>query len=129
MQTNSKSVYGSEVNGRFTLIVAYFDNGTPYRYFREVPLVADPTVNSNILNAGENIWLITNETFVVDLTLDYVLIMQSINCNFQPNGFGVGIRTDNKLQSAILQPRVQMTWDVKENLKITYAGQEFLHQI
>jgi hypothetical protein len=29
----------------------------------------------------------------------------------------LAIRTDNKLQSAILQPRVQLSWDVNENHK------------
>lgn len=120
MQTNSKSVYGSEVNGRFHFnSVANFDNGTPYRYFREVPLVADPTVNSNILNAGIYGQLQTKVALGVDLTLglrfDYA---KYPTATFNQLVFDqLGIRTDNKLQSAILQPRVQLTWDVKENHK------------
>lgn len=120
MQTNSESLYGSEVNGRFHFnSVANFDNLTPYRYYREVPLVADPTVISNIVNAGIYGQLQTKIGVGLDLTLglrfDYA---KYPTATFNQLVFDeLAIRTDNKLQSAILQPRVQLSWDVNENQK------------
>jgi hypothetical protein len=53
MYTTSKSVYGSEVNGRFHFQgMNNFDAITPYRFYREVPLMDDPSVRSNIWNIG-----------------------------------------------------------------------------
>ncbi|AWG21562.1 TonB-dependent receptor [Flavobacterium faecale] len=120
MQTNSKSLYGSEVNGRFHFnSVANFDNLTPYRYYREVPLVNDPTVVSNILNAGIYGQLQTKIATGLDMTLglrfDY---SKYPTATFNKLVFDeLNIRTDNELQSAIIQPRIQFTWDVKENHK------------
>jgi len=120
MHTNSKSLYGSEVNGRFHFnSVANFDNQTPYRYYREVPLMADPTVTSNILNAGLYGQMQTKIAFGLDMTLglrfDYA---KYPSATFNQLVFDeLGIRTDNKLQSAIIQPRMQFSWDVKEKHK------------
>src|SRR5918993_407947 len=45
MYTRSHSKYGSEVNGRYHYnSVAAFEANTPYRYYREVPLLPDPSV-------------------------------------------------------------------------------------
>jgi hypothetical protein len=53
MNTNSVSRYGSEVNGRFHYIsLAAFEANNPYRYYREVPLLADLAVIGNIQNVG-----------------------------------------------------------------------------
>lgn len=120
MQTNSKSVYGSEVNGRFHFnSVANFDNGTPYRYFREVPLVADPSVVSNIWNAGLYGQLQSKIALGLDLTFglrfDYA---QYPAAPFNQQVFDeLSIKTNNKLRSAIFQPRVQLSWDVNDNHK------------
>jgi hypothetical protein len=120
MQTNSKSVYGSEVNGRFHFnSVANFDNGTPYRYFREVPLVADPSVISNIWNAGLYGQLQSKIALGLDLTFglrfDYA---HYPTAPFNQKVFDeLSIKTNNKLRSAIFQPRVQLSWDVNDNHK------------
>ena len=53
MYTNRKSLYGSEMNGRFYftgLIIS--EHMTPYRYAREIALVDDPTVKMNTLNSA-----------------------------------------------------------------------------
>ena len=45
MYTNMKSLYGSEMNGRFYFTgLDNFEHMTPYRYAREIALVDDPTV-------------------------------------------------------------------------------------
>ena len=120
MHTNSKSIYGSEVNGRFHFSgLTNFDNLTPYRYYREVPLVSDPTVTSNILNAGFYGQLQSKIALGLDLTLGLRFdFAQYPTATFNQLVFDeLGIRTDNKLKSAILQPRVQLSWDVNEKHK------------
>ena len=120
MHTNSESLYGSEVNGRFHFNgITNFENQTPYRYYREVPLKDDPTVVSNILNLGVygqmQTKIATGLDMTVGLRFDYA---KYPTATFNQLVFDeLGIRTDNKLQSAILQPRIQMTWDVNEDHK------------
>lgn len=64
MYTNMKSLYGSEMNGRFYFTgLDNFENMTPYRYAREIALVDDPTVKMNTLNSAIYGQLITNEAF------------------------------------------------------------------
>lgn len=139
MYTNAKSLYGSEVNGRFHVQAGTVDvvtsapgvtpvvvtkvpnfdnleNGTAYRFFREVPLVADPSVRANIFNAGIYGQMQTKLALGLDLTagvrLDYAHYPTSpLN---QLVFDELGIRTDNKLKSFVVQPRFQLTWDVNE---------------
>lgn len=118
MYTRSLSRYGSEVNGRF-----YYNNlndfiaNKPYRYQREVPLLEDPGVTGNILNLGAYAQLQTKLATGLDMTaglrFDYAhyptsplnqVVLDELN-----------IRTDNRLKSAVIQPRIQFTWDVNEN--------------
>ncbi|WP_153798455.1 TonB-dependent receptor [Foetidibacter luteolus] len=117
MYTRSRSVYGSEVNGRFHYdgLQNYIDN-KPYRYFREVPLLDDPSVVSNIWNLGLYAQMQTNLGKGMDITAglraDYSIYPSS---PFNQLVYDeLKIRTDNKLQSFILQPRFQFTWDVAE---------------
>ncbi|MHC8948774.1 TonB-dependent receptor [Sphingobacterium hungaricum] len=124
MATRSKSVYGSEVNGRFhftssTGVTAMeaFDNLAPYRYYREVPLKDDIAVKGTIANIGLYGQMKTFLTPALEMTaglrLDYAAYPKAV---FNQLVFDeLGIRTDNKLQSFIVQPRVQFTWDVNEN--------------
>jgi len=118
MYTRSRSIYGSEVNGRFHYdgLQNFIDN-KPYRYFREVPLVADPSVVSNIWNLGFYGQLQTNIGRGMDITAglraDYSFYPSSpLNQLVYDE---LKIRTDNKLKSFIIQPRFQFTWDVAEN--------------
>lgn len=117
MYTHSRSKYGSEVNGRFYYLnPTEFENNNPYRYTREVPLMADPSVTGNILNAGlygqMQTTLAPGVDFTGGLRFDYAhypkspvneLVLTELN-----------IRTDNKLKSAVIQPRVQLTYDINE---------------
>lgn len=125
MYTNAISKYGSEVNGRFHYTVDAaagmtaldkFENLQPYRYYREVPLVADPTVKGNTVNAGIYGQMQTNLgkglNFVGGVRLDYAYYPSS---PFNQLVFDeLGLRTDSKLKSFIVQPRLQLNWDVNE---------------
>ncbi|HKO79580.1 MAG TPA: carboxypeptidase regulatory-like domain-containing protein [Chitinophagaceae bacterium] len=117
MYTRARSVYGSEVNGRFHYdgIQNFIDN-KPYRYFREVPLQEDNSVVSNIYNLGLYAQMQTRVAKGVDITAglraDYSIYPSS---PFNQLVFDeLKIRTDNKLRSFIIQPRLQLTWDVEE---------------
>jgi hypothetical protein len=117
MYTHSRSKYGSEVNGRFYYnSVADFNNNQPYRFTREVPLMDDPSVNGNILNAGAYAQMQTLLAPGIDLTaglrFDYAHYPKSPLNQLVLDE--LGIRTDNKLKSAVLQPRIQLTYDVNE---------------
>ncbi|GAB3317191.1 carboxypeptidase regulatory-like domain-containing protein [Larkinella ripae] len=123
MYTHAKSLYGSEVNGRFHYTVDgslsaldKFDQLQPYRYYREVPLVADPTVRGSILNAGLYGQMSTRLAQGMDMTaglrFDYAHY-PSTSLN-QVVFDDLGLRTDNKLKSFVVQPRLQLNWDVNE---------------
>jgi len=127
MYTHASSIYGSEVNGRFhfrpsdngNTALQNFEAMIPYNYYREVPLVADPTVTGNIFNAGIYGQLQTKLAkgldLVAGLRLDYGHYPTSpLNEDLLKE---VGIRTDHKLKSFVVQPRFQMTWDVNEERK------------
>ncbi|MCX6217829.1 carboxypeptidase regulatory-like domain-containing protein [Spirosoma sp.] len=123
MYTNARSLYGSEVNGRFhynidgtTSSLDKFNALQPYRYYREVPLVADPTVVGKTLNAGIYGQLSTQLAPGLDMTaglrFDYAhypkaplnqLVLDELK-----------LRTDNVIKSFIVQPRLQFNWDVNE---------------
>ncbi|PZR23111.1 MAG: TonB-dependent receptor [Citrobacter freundii] len=118
MYTRSHSKYGSEVNGRFFYnnVQDFIDN-KPYRFLREVPLLPDPSVIGNILNLGAYAQLQTRLGQGIDMTaglrFDYAHYPKSpLNQTVLED---LGIRTDHKLKSAVLQPRIQFTWDVNEH--------------
>ncbi|MGL5274240.1 TonB-dependent receptor [Myroides sp.] len=126
MQTNSKSVYGSEVNGRFHFntdpALGYssmdsFENMRPYKYYREVPLVDDLTVDGNILNAG----IYGQMQTVLSPGLDMTLGLRMDYAKYPTAKFNqlvydeLGLRTDNKFKSLIVQPRIQFNWNINEN--------------
>jgi hypothetical protein len=123
MYTRAKSLYGSEVNGRFEFInngagtsLQNFNNLSPNRYYREVPLVADPTVIGNIWNGAlfgqMQTKLAKGLEFVGGLRLDYSSYPTSpLNQQLLDE---VGVRTDNKLKQFQLQPRIQFNLDVNE---------------
>ncbi len=123
MYTHAKSLYGSEVNGRFHYTVDgtasaldKFELKQPYRYFREVPLVADPSVVGQTLNAGLYGQMSTKLALGLDMTVglrfDYGLYPKAA---FNQVVFDdLKLRTDNQLKSFVAQPRLQLTWDVNE---------------
>ena len=118
MTTSSKSSYGSEVNGRFHFSgLDNFDNLTPYRYYREVPLKDDISVRGTIANIGlygqlrKNI--APNLEMTAGLRMDYASYPKA---TFNQLVYDeLGIRTDNKLASFIIQPRLQFNWDINGN--------------
>ncbi|MBS1566140.1 MAG: TonB-dependent receptor, partial [Bacteroidetes bacterium] len=117
MYTRGRSKYGSEVNGRFHYdgFQNYIDN-KPYRYYREVPLVDDPSVVSDIWNLGIYGQLQTSIGRGLDLTaglrLDYSHYPRS---PFNQLVYDeLKLHTDNTLQAFIVQPRFQLSWDVQE---------------
>ncbi|UYQ91989.1 carboxypeptidase regulatory-like domain-containing protein [Chitinophaga horti] len=118
MYTHARSVYGSEVNGRFHYDgLQNFINNTPYRYYREVPLNEDNSVVSNIFNIGLYGQMQTKLAKGLEMTaglrFDYA---QYPSAPFNQLVYDeLGLRTDNKLRSFIAQPRIQFTWDVNEN--------------
>ena len=123
MYTHARSLYGSEVNGRFHYIsdatgssLDKFNNLQPYRFYREVPLVADPTVISNIVNAGAYGQLTTQLARGLEMTaglrFDFAhypkaplnqIVLDELK-----------LRTDNPIKSFIVQPRLQFNWDVNQ---------------
>jgi hypothetical protein len=125
MYTHAKSLYGSEVNGRFHYTVDAaagltaldkFEKLQPYRYYREVPLVDDPTVVGNILNAGIYGQMSTKLALGLDITaglrVDYAHYPTSpLNQLVYDE---LKLRTDNRIKSFVVQPRLQLTWDVNE---------------
>ncbi|MDR6548399.1 hypothetical protein J2810_004489 [Chryseobacterium rhizosphaerae] len=128
MYTTSKSVYGSEVNGRFHFkedpdkkisSLDNFDNLNPYRFYREVPLMDDPSVRSNIWNIGIYGQFQTKIAKGLDLMaglrLDYSGYPKA---EFNQKLFDeMGIRTDNKIKSFVIQPRFQFDWNINEQNK------------
>ncbi|MGA0556345.1 carboxypeptidase regulatory-like domain-containing protein [Larkinella sp. VNQ87] len=121
MYTHAKSLYGSEVNGRFHYTVdgnqtalQKFDALQPYRYYREVPLVNDLNVIGKTLNAGLYGQLSTRLARGLDMTaglrLDYATYPSAPLNQLVLDE--LGLRTDNKLRSFVVQPRLQLTWDV-----------------
>lgn len=123
MYTRANSVYGSEVNGRFhytiegaTTALDKFERLQPYRYFREVPLVNDLAVVGKTINAGVYGQMATRLAagleLIAGLRLDYAHYPSSpLN---QLVFDELKLRTDNKLKSFVIQPRLQLTWDVKD---------------
>ncbi|WDF68840.1 carboxypeptidase-like regulatory domain-containing protein [Sphingobacterium oryzagri] len=126
MTTSSRSVYGSEVNGRFHFAsdqaqgitaLENFDNLRPYRYYREVPLKDDVAVKGTIMNIGLYGQMRKNIAAGLEMTAGLRMDYASYpTANFNQLVYDeLGIRTDNKLASFILQPRIQFNWDINEN--------------
>ncbi|WP_316826653.1 TonB-dependent receptor [Pedobacter miscanthi] len=122
--TNAKSLYGSEVNGRFeytnsttATALENFNNLIANRFYREVPLVADPTVKAGIWNTAiygqMQTKLAKGLEFIGGLRIDYSAYPKSpLN---QQLFDAIGVRTDNELKQFLIQPRIQFNWDVNEN--------------
>ncbi|MGX5817248.1 carboxypeptidase regulatory-like domain-containing protein [Chitinophaga lutea] len=118
MYSHLNSLYGSELNGRYYFTgMTNFDNLTPYRYAREVPIVDDHSVKQNILNAGLYAQMQTKIAkgleMIAGLRADYTTYMNKANFN-QTVYDELGLKTDNGLNSFQLQPRLQFNWDVNE---------------
>lgn len=121
MYTNALSLYGSEVNGRFeytnsTTTMQDFDNLKPYIFYREVPLMDDPSVRASIWNTAiygqMQTKLAKGLEFTGGLRIDYSKYPKSpLN---QELYNAIGVRTDHELKQFLVQPRIQFNWDVNE---------------
>lgn len=127
MYTHAKSLYGSEVNGRFEFTnsgsgataqtsLQNFNSLIANRFYREVPLVVDPTVTAGIWNfalyAQVQTKLGTGLDFTGGLRLDYSKYPKSpLN---QTLFNAIGVRTDHEVSQLLLQPRIQLDWDINE---------------
>jgi hypothetical protein len=121
MYTHMNSRYGSEVNGRFYFTgMDNFNNLTPYRYAREIPLVNDPSVKQNFVNAGLYAQMQTKLAPGLDMMAgiraDYTNYLDKPNFN-QVVFDDLKLRTDHSLNTFQIQPRVQFTWDIGERQK------------
>lgn len=121
MYTHLYSRYGSELNGRFYFTgLDNFANMTPYRYAREIPLVADPTVRQNYLNsalyAQAQTKLARGFEMTAGIRADYTNYLDKPNFN-QIVFDDLGLKTDHSLTTFQIQPRVQFTWDIGERKK------------
>lgn len=108
----------NEQNGRFIFnSLAEFDNLNPSRYAREVPLKGKPSVQQYVLNAS----LFGQVQFLpfknVDATFGLRYDVTSYLTAAENNPIverTLGFRTDyNPTDWNNIQPRVQLTWDVK----------------
>jgi hypothetical protein len=118
MYSHLNSLYGSEMNGRFYFTgLDNFNNMQPYRYAREIALSEDHSVKQSILNTAVYGQMQTGLAPGLDMLLgiraDYSNYVNKPNFN-QIVYEDLGLRTDNGLSTFQLQPRVQFTWDVKE---------------
>ncbi|MBD1392922.1 TonB-dependent receptor [Mucilaginibacter glaciei] len=121
MYTHMNSRYGSEVNGRFFYTgIDAFNNLAPYRYAREIPLVADPSVKQNFINTGLYAQMQTKLAPGLDMMAgvraDYTNYLDKPTFN-QTVYNDLGLRTDHSLNTFQIQPRVQFTWDIGERQK------------
>lgn len=117
MYTHAKSLYGSEVNGRYVYRgLDAFRNNTPYAFYREVPLVSDPSVVSSIFNGGIYGQLQTTLGKGVSLTAGLRFDMATYpKAPFNQQLYdALGLSTNNSIKSFVPQPRLQLTWDVQE---------------
>lgn len=118
MYTNLKSLYGSEMNGRFYFTgMDNFNNLKPYRYAREIALVDDPTVKMNVLNSAVygqlQTKLFPGFEVLAGIRADYTRYFDKANFN-QLVYDELGLRTDNVISTFQIQPRIQFTWDVND---------------
>lgn len=123
MYTHALSLYGSEVNGRFEFnragtvkAIDNFDNLIATNYYREVPLVADPSVTANLWNTAiygqMQTKLAKGLDFTGGLRIDYSKYPKSpLNPDLLA---ALGVRTDYELKQFLVQPRVQFNWDINE---------------
>lgn len=112
----------NEQNGRFIFnSVEEFDNLNPSRYAREVPLKGKPSVQQWVLNASlfgqVQFELLKDVDAVFGVRYDITSYLTKGDYNAVVDQ-ALGLRTDNNASDLNnVQPRMQLTWDVKGNKK------------
>lgn len=116
------SRYGSEMNGRFYYTgLENFENNTPYRYAREIYLNNDDQSTSlNSISSAAYGQMETTLTkginMMAGIRLDNVQYLNGGNYN-EAADRTLGLKTDVKINTFQLQPRIQFTWNVGERNK------------
>jgi len=118
MYSHMNSLYGSETNGRFYYLgLDAFEKQQPYRYAREIYMSDDQRVKQNIVNTGIYGQLhfkpFKGFEIMAGLRLDYANYLNSGNFNKTVYD-DLGLRTDNKLSTLQIQPRIQTIWDIND---------------
>ncbi|KAA6440863.1 TonB-dependent receptor [Dyadobacter flavalbus] len=121
MYNQMHSRYGSEMNGRFYFTgLENFNNLKPYRYAREIYMSEDESQKVRSLSSGLYAQMETRLGLGLEMTaglrLDHTTYLNRANFS-QVVYDQLGIRTDNKINTLQLQPRVQFTWDVNDQSK------------
>ena len=121
MYYRMNSRYGSEMNGRFYFTgMDNFSNMTPYRYAREIYLNEDQASEVHQLTSGAYAQMETRLAkgldFMAGLRLDNTQYLNGANYN-EVADRTLGVRTDQKINTLQIQPRIQFTWDVNEKRK------------
>lgn len=118
MYSHLSSLYGSETNGRFYFTgLDNFENLKPYRYARDIYKVDgdNQRVKQRILNAGIygqlHTKLFDGFDVVAGLRLDNASYLDHGNYNELVDK-ELGVRTDKSIGLLLLQPRLQLTWDI-----------------
>ncbi len=119
--TNMYSIYGSETNGRFYFTgLNNFDSLMPYRYAKDIYINDDHHVGMNILLPNAYAQVQTSLAPGLDMTagvrVDYADYLTRAAFN-QTVFDKLALKTDNRLATFQVQPRVQFTWDVNKNGK------------
>lgn len=120
MYSHLSSLYGSETNGRFYFNgLDNFENMTPYRYARDIYTVEgedNQRVKQRIVNAGIYGQM---HTKLFDGQLDVMAGLRLDNASYLDHGNYnetvdrlLGVRTDQGIGLLLLQPRLQLTWDI-----------------
>ncbi|GGC12712.1 TonB-dependent receptor [Dyadobacter sediminis] len=121
MYNQMHSRYGSEMNGRFYFTgLENFNNLKPYRYAREIYMSEDESQKVRSLSSGLYAQMETRLGLGLEMTaglrLDHTTYLNRANFS-QVVYDQLKIRTDNKINTLQLQPRVQFTWDVNDQSK------------
>lgn len=118
MFTYLETLLSNEQNGRFFFnSLEDFENMTPNRYAREVPLQGLPIVEQTVLDlsvfAQADFFVHPDVNIAAGVRWDATAFLDA--AEFNPVVFNqLGIRTDNKPSDwNNIQPRLQLTWDVK----------------
>ena len=119
MYSHLNSRYGSETNGRFYFTgLDNFENLHPYRYARDIYLSNDENaqrVKERIVNAGVYAQAVTTLapglSFMGGLRIDDASYLDKGHYN-ETADRTLGVKTNRGLSLFLVQPRVQLTWDL-----------------
>lgn len=117
MYTRLNSRASNELNGRFYYAsMADFENNTPYRYAREVP-IGNPNVKQSVLDgaiyAQAKAKLFTGADLTAGLRSDFSHYYNN-PASSELLTDRLGLSTTNGVASYLVEPRMQFYWDIKD---------------